>query len=83
MILFSCIVLCCFVFRLGYSSLHLACVWNQIESVKHIIASGGDIELKTAHGEKPIDIARRYGHDQLVDYLQWIGKISFRVDSMN
>lgn len=61
-------------FLRGYSSLHLACVWNQIECVKHIIATGGDIELETVHGEKPVDIARRYHHDQLVDYLQWIGK---------
>ncbi|CAF3918144.1 unnamed protein product [Rotaria magnacalcarata] len=57
---------------MGYSSLHLACAWNQLESVKHIIAVGGDIEQKTMHGEKPIDIARRYHHSDLVDYLEWI-----------
>ncbi|CAF3242462.1 unnamed protein product [Rotaria socialis] len=57
---------------MGYSSLHLACAWNQLESIKHIIAVGGDIEQKTIHGEKPIDIARRYHHNDLVDYLEWI-----------
>ncbi|CAF4697572.1 unnamed protein product, partial [Rotaria sp. Silwood1] len=57
---------------LGYSSLHLACVWNQLESIKYIIAGGGDIEQKTVNGEKPIDIARRYHHNDLVDYLEWI-----------
>ena len=39
-----------------------------------MIAAGAEIELKTMHGEKPIDIARRYHHEQLVTYLQWIGK---------
>ncbi|CAF3948503.1 unnamed protein product [Rotaria sp. Silwood2] len=57
---------------MGYSSLHLACVWNQLESVKYIISAGGDIEHKTVNGEKPIDIARRYHHNDLVDYLEWI-----------
>ena len=42
--------------------------------VKNIIAAGGDIELKTVNGEKPIDIAKRYHHQQLEEYLQWIGK---------
>ena len=61
--------------QIGYSSLHLACAWNQLESVKHIIAAGGDNEQKTVNGEKPIDIARRYHHHDLVEYLEWIGKI--------
>ncbi len=59
--------------KIGYSSLHLACVWNQLEVVKNLIATGGDIDLKTTNGEKPIDIARRYHYNELVDYLEWIG----------
>lgn len=62
------------IFSPGYSCLHLACAWNQLESVQNIIAAGGDIEMKTIHGEKPIDIAQRYHYDELVQYLQWIGK---------
>jgi len=59
--------------KIGYSCLHLACVWNQLEVVKCIIAGGGDIDQKTINGEKPIDIAKRYQHHDLVEYLQWIG----------
>jgi ankyrin repeat protein len=59
---------------LGYSSVHLACVWNQLESVKQMIDAGGNAELTTIHGDTPMDIARRYGHEQLVAYLQWIGE---------
>ena len=59
---------------IGYSSLHLACVWNQVEAVRCLIALGGDIEQRTQHGERPIDIAQRYHHDELTDYLRWIGK---------
>lgn len=63
------------IFSSGYSCLHLACAWNQLESVKNIIAAGGDIEMKTINGEKAIDIAQRYHYAELVQYLQWIGKI--------
>lgn len=63
-----------FFFRIGYSCLHLACVWNQLDAVKNIIATGGDIDQKTINGERPIDIAKRYQHNELIEYLQWIGK---------
>ncbi|CAF1129865.1 unnamed protein product [Adineta ricciae] len=56
----------------GYSCLHLACAWNQLETVKSIIIAGGDINQQTTNGEKPIDVARRYHHDELVEYLEWI-----------
>ncbi|UJR29997.1 hypothetical protein I4U23_017544 [Adineta vaga] len=56
----------------GYSCLHLACAWNQLETIKSIIAVGGDIDQETVNGEKPIDIARRYHHNELVEYLEWI-----------
>ncbi|CAF0731715.1 unnamed protein product [Adineta steineri] len=56
----------------GYSCLHLACAWNQFDAIKNIVAAGGDVEQETIHGEKPIDIARRYQHNDLVEYLEWI-----------
>ena len=42
--------------------------------MKSIIAAGGDINQQTTNGEKPIDVARRYHHDELVEYLEWIGE---------
>ena len=69
------------IFSSGYSCLHLACAWNQLESVKNLIAAGGDIEMKTINGEKAIDIAKRYHYDELVQYLEWIGKIFRRIFS--
>jgi len=59
---------------MGYSPLHLACAWNQLEVVRNLIINGADIQLKTLHGEKPIDIAKRYQFEQIVEYLEWIGK---------
>ena len=31
----------------------------------------------TINGEKPIDIAKRYHYDEIVQYLEWIGKQCF------
>ncbi|CAF1325981.1 unnamed protein product [Didymodactylos carnosus] len=50
----------------------MACAWGRLESVKHIVTGGADIEFTTIHGEKPIDVAKRYKHTDIVEYLEWI-----------
>lgn len=55
----------------GYTSLHLAAAWGQVECLKVLVGSGADIYLQTANKEKACDIARRYDKNEAVDFLEW------------
>lgn len=63
----------CFV---GYSALHHAAAWGRIEVLKLLYFGGGDIQQKTFHGERPVELARRYHHLECADFLDWAGESS-------
>lgn len=38
--------------------------------------NGADIQNRTAHGERPREIALRYQHPECVDFLDWAGRLN-------
>jgi ankyrin repeat protein len=54
----------------GYAPLHHYCVAGQKEEVAAALDSGADINLKTPGGDTPLDLARREGHDSLIQFLE-------------
>ncbi|PAA81394.1 hypothetical protein BOX15_Mlig000887g6, partial [Macrostomum lignano] len=55
----------------GYTAMHLAAAWRNAEALKIIYAQGGDIQRCSRFGERPIEVAQRYGNSECVDFLQW------------
>jgi len=57
----------------GYSALHMAAAWNRVESLKVLIDSGVDCELKNIYNEVARDVAARYKNHICVNYLDGAG----------
>ena len=61
-------------FNLGYTALHVAAAWGQLNAVKALIAGGSDHSLKNQNNETARDMAQRYGKLECVVYLDRSGK---------
>ena len=59
---------------LGYSALHCASCWGQIECLKVLVENSGNLHQKNCHGESPRDTAARYQQSECVDFLDWAGR---------
>lgn len=54
----------------GNTPLHWACGWDgALGIVRSLLKAGASQDLTNASGEKPIDIARRFGRGKIVDLL--------------
>jgi len=53
----------------GATALYIACKGNHIEIVKMLIAAGANSTLAHQNGTRPLDIARKKGHQRIVDFL--------------
>lgn len=54
----------------GNTPLHWACGWDgTLGIVRSLLKAGASQDLTNASGEKPIDIARRFGRGKIVDLL--------------
>ena len=51
----------------------MAAVWNRVESLKVLIDSGADCDLKNSHSEVARDVAARYGNRSCTNYLDSAG----------
>lgn len=58
----------------GYTLLHCAAAWGQLETLKTLIELEADIYATTSRGEKARDIACRYEQTECVAFLDWAGK---------
>lgn len=55
--------------RLGQRPLHIACLHGQTDIVRMLLALGADPDVRTAHGETALDIARRVNIPAIVSLL--------------
>ena len=53
----------------GLTALHLAASKKSLAIVEMLVEKGADLHKKHGKGERPIDIARRYGNDEIASYL--------------
>jgi len=51
----------------------MAAAWNRVESLKALIDSGADRELKNSYNELARDVAERYGNHSCMNYLDSAG----------
>jgi len=51
----------------------MAAAWNRVESLKVLIDSGADCDMKTSYNETARDVAVRYGNHSCVNYLDTAG----------
>lgn len=56
--------------EMGFTPLHLAAASGSEGIVEVLLERGADPSLATASGEKPTDVARRVGHEELARYLE-------------
>ena len=57
----------------GYTGLHIAGAWGQLETLKALVAGGANPSLVNVRRETACNIAERYGKKDCVDYLQSAG----------
>lgn len=63
----------------GYNCLHYACVWGRANICKVLIFNSGTVgslllKSKTVYNETPKDLAKRYNHANIVEFLNFAGK---------
>lgn len=55
----------------GYTLVHFAACWGQLECLKVLVQGGAAMDRCTMHGETPRDIAVRYNKTSCIDYIDW------------
>jgi len=55
----------------GYTALHHATAWGQLDCVKLLVDSGADLLLRNVFNEKARDVAARYRIYPCIEYLDW------------
>ncbi|XP_010881693.1 ankyrin repeat domain-containing protein 45 [Esox lucius] len=55
----------------GYSPLHCAALWGQLETVKTLVELGADVQAKNFRGERATELASRYSKIDCAEYLTW------------
>ncbi|XP_014046122.2 ankyrin repeat domain-containing protein 45 [Salmo salar] len=55
----------------GYSPLHCAALWGQLETVKTLVELGADMQAKNFRRERAMEVASRYSKMDCAEYLTW------------
>lgn len=55
----------------GYSAVHIAAAWGKLEILKCLIKQGVNLYAATCNNERAYDVAKRYGHSECAEYLEW------------
>lgn len=55
----------------GYNALHHAAAWGRLDILKALVEAGGDVQQRTAHGERPRETATRYAQTHCLEFLAW------------
>lgn len=58
----------------GYSPLHYAALWGQLDTLVTLVELGADIEARNFRGERAKEVASRYSKTDCIDYLSWAGE---------
>ena len=61
----------------GYTALHRAASWGQTESLKELVASGADLQIRNVHGERAREAAARYIKNSCMEFLDKAGDIDY------
>ena len=60
----------------GNTPLHWACGWDgTLGIVRSLLKAGASPDQTNGNGEKPIDIARRFGRKKIVDLLSQVERL--------
>lgn len=60
----------------GYTLLHCAAAWGQLNTLKTLIELEVDIYATTFRDENAREIANRYKQTECVEFLDWAGNIN-------
>jgi len=52
----------------------MAAAWNRVDSLRLLVDSGADCDLKNAYNEVARDVAERYGNRSCINYLDSAGQ---------
>lgn len=55
----------------GYTALHHAAAWGKLDVIKALVEGNANMQLRTAHGERPREISIRYRQNEVTEYLEW------------
>ena len=59
----------------GYTLLHLACEAGQFQIVQYLVESVGfKVKQKDDKKRTPLDYAKKWDHQEIVDYLKQVSK---------
>ena len=58
----------------GYTEAHKAAAWGRADSLRALYDCNCDVQSLTTFGERPRDIALRYGYQQCVEFLDLAGE---------
>ena len=68
------------VLTIGYTPVHLCCMWGHIDCLKVLIRAGADYNMKTRHEETVKQLSSRYGQTQCVSYLECTGMDEWTIE---
>ena len=57
----------------GWTALHRAALWGQAGAAAALVRGGADFRVMEVHGATPRDVARQYGHQETVQFLDSVG----------
>lgn len=60
----------------GYTLLHCAAAWGQLNTLKSLVELEADIYAITFRGENAREIANRYKQTECAEFLDWAGNIN-------
>ena len=58
--------------------LHFAAFYNAASVVSLLLVAGADVSLKDRESDTPLDIAKRFGHHEIVTLLERFGTMPMR-----
>ncbi|XP_041373213.1 uncharacterized protein LOC121386397 [Gigantopelta aegis] len=64
----------------GYTPLHIAATWGEIENVRLLLYSGADPHVRDQDGFQPVDVAKTYGHNDCVCLLKYYSLLLFNTE---
>jgi len=53
----------------GWTALHRAVFWNNLEMAEFLVKAGSDLTIKNIDGETALDLAINYNYNDIITYL--------------
>lgn len=61
--------LVCFIFQTGFTPLHIACHYGQLNMVRYLLEKGADVDVQTSSGYTALHHAAQQGHTVVITLL--------------